>query len=572
MKNVLDRNDPKALKRREFMAYLSAWVLAATPVPTTIWAQTRQRPRITKETLAAAETMAGVQFTDEEREMMLEDLQERLELFEKIRSLPIPSDVPPAVQFDPVPPDFELTPIQRVFRLSSQPRIAVPGNLEELAFLPVTQLSRLVQTGQVSSVELTQMYLDRLVRHGSALECVVTITEELAMQQARRADNEIASGRYRGPLHGIPWGAKDLLAVRGYPTTWGAKPYEHQEFPYDATVVRRLEEAGAVLIAKLAMGALAFGDVWFGGKTRNPWNLEQGSGGSSSGPAAATAAGLVAFSIGTETRGSILGPSARCGTTGLRPTFGRVSRHGVMALSWSMDKIGPICRSVEDCALVLRAIQGPDGNKDPTVRNVPFNWDATVNPSNLRVAYLQSAFEEDHEDQPHGQAMLRVLRSLGARLVPIELPDQYPFQAMLRFILDAEEGAAFDDLTRSGRDDLLVHQEPGARPDRLRKSHFIPGVEYLLANRLRTMLIGSMQSVMDRIDVFVAPRYASNLSLITNLTGHPAIAVPSGFREDGTPVSMSFVGRLYGEAEMLALAMAYQDATGYHMNSPPRFS
>jgi Asp-tRNA(Asn)/Glu-tRNA(Gln) amidotransferase A subunit family amidase len=572
MENVLDRKDPKVLHRREFMAYFSALGLGATPFSRAIWAQIQEQPKITKEMLAAAEKITGMQFTDDEREMMLEGLQERLELFEQIRSLPVPDDIPPAMQFNPVPPDFEIPQVQEVFRPSFQPSIEVPQNLEELAFLPVTQLSRLIRTRRVSSVALTQMYLDRLARYGSTLECVVTVTEELALHQARRADREIASGRYRGLLHGIPWGAKDLLAVRGYPTTWGAKPYEQQEFPYDATVVRRLDEAGAVLIAKLAMGALAQGDVWFGGKTRNPWDVEQGSGGSSSGPGAATAAGLVGFSIGTETLGSILGPSARCGITGLRPTFGRVSRYGAMALSWSMDKIGPMCRSVEDCAVVLRAILGSDGSKDPTVRDVPFNWDATIQPSSLRVGYLQSAFEDDQPDQAHGQETLRVLRSLGAQLVPVELPDQYPLQAMRRFILDAEEGAAFDELTRSGRDDLLVRQEPEARPDRLRKAHFIPGVEYLHANRLRTMLIGSMQGVMDRIDVLVAPPRARDLSTITNLTGHPALAVPVGFREDGTPVSISVVGKFYGEAEMLALAMAYQEATGHHLKRPPRFS
>ena len=392
------------------------------------------------------------------------------------------------------------------------------------------------------------MYLDRLKRHGPTLECTITLTEERALEQARRADEEIAAGRYRGPLHGIPWGIKDLLAVKGYPTTWGAEPYVDQVIDMDATVVRRLDEAGAVLVAKLTVGALAMGDVWFGGKTRNPWNLEQGSSGSSAGSAAATVAGLVGFSIGTETHGSIIPPSTRCGATGLRPTFGRVSRHGAMALSWTMDKIGPICRSVEDCALVFDAIHGADG-LDPTVRDVPFVWDANIDVRNLRIGDLKSAFDEEPESEEGREWRRMDLR--GARraplarrgAIPFELPKGLPVSA-LRLILHAECAAAFDDLTRSGRDRLM--EERSSWPNTFRQARFIPAVEYIQANRVRTLVMAALDEAMRDIDVFVTPSYAGDVLLMTNLTGQPAVVLPNGFRADGTPVSISFIRQSLG--------------------------
>ncbi len=412
------------------------------------------------------------------------------------------------------------------------------------------------------------MYLNRLKEYGPKLECVITLTEELAMEHARRADAEIAAGRYRGPLQGVPWGAKDLLAARRYKTTWGAKPFQDQVIDEDATVVKRLEDAGAVLVAKLALGALAWGDVWYGGETRNPWKLEQGSSGSSAGPASATAAGLVGFAIGTETWGSIVSPATRCGVTGLRPTFGRVSRHGAMALSWSMDKIGPMCRSVEDCALVFEAIYGPDG-KDLSVVDAAFNWDAEYPVKRLRVGYLSSAFEDDRDDEEwkaHDEATLATLRSLGFQLVPIELPD-LPIDS-LSFILSAEAGAAFDQLTRSDRDDLLVRQVRNAWPNVLRQSRLIPAVEYIQANRIRTLAMNAMAELMSRVDVYVTPAFGGGNLLLTNLTGHPCVVLPNGFREDGTPTSITFMGKLFGEAEVLALARAYQEATGFHRKHP----
>jgi Asp-tRNA(Asn)/Glu-tRNA(Gln) amidotransferase A subunit family amidase len=418
------------------------------------------------------------------------------------------------------------------------------------------------------------MYLGRLTRHGPTLESVITLTDDLAFSQAARADTEIARGQYRGPLHGIPWGGKDLLAQQSYRTTWGAKPYEEQHLPYDATVVRRLEEAGAVLVAKLTLGALAQGDVWYGGRTNNPWNLEQGSSGSSAGSASSTVAGLVGFSIGSETLGSIVSPSTRCGASGLRPTFGRVSRAGAMALSWTMDKLGPICRSAEDCALVLQAIHGADG-LDPTARDVAFDWDSERPLSELRVGYLKSAFEDDREDEEakaFDERTLEVVRSLGIDPVAVELDDDLPMGAM-RIILTAEAGAAFDELTRSGRDEELVRQIRGAWPNTFRQSRFIPAVEYIQANRVRTMAMGRFEAAMEGIDVLVTPSFGGPILLLTNLTGHPTVVIPNGYREEnGTPTSVSFVGKLYGDSEALRLAKAVQDATDHHKQIPPLFA
>ncbi|HEX6938872.1 MAG TPA: amidase family protein [Longimicrobiales bacterium] len=564
-----------AIDRRRFMAYFSSAGLGGTLFPGVLWAL--GQGEVTKEMIAQAERIAGLEFTDAQREEMVRGLNRKLEAYEALRTVEVPNSVVPAIRFDPVVPGVR-PPAEvkagRRARRSEPGRVERPANLEEVAFWPVTKLAELVRTRQVTSVELTEMFLDRLERYGPTLECVVTLTTERALAQARRADEEIAAGRYRGPLHGIPWGAKDLLAVKGYPTTWGAEPYVDQVIDEDATVVRRLDEAGAVLVAKLTLGALAMGDVWFGGKTRNPWNLEQGSSGSSAGSAAATVAGLVGFSIGTETLGSIVSPSTRCGATGLRPTFGRVSRHGAMALSWTMDKIGPICRSVEDCALVFEAIHGPDG-LDPTLREAPFVWDAALPLSELRIGYFASGFDEEGEDERDREwrrldrQVLDVLRSLGAELIPFELPHDMPVNA-LRIILDAESAAAFDDLTRSGRDALM--DERSRWPEIFREARFIPAVEYIQANRIRSLIMAAMDEAMRALDVFVTPSYAGSVLLTTNLTGHPTVVAPNGFTSDGTPVSISFIGNLWGEAEALAVAKAYQDATDHHLRVPPKFA
>lgn len=529
-------------------------------------AASAESKKITKEKIAGAEEIIGLEFTESERDSMLQDLIENLHGYVALRGVAIPNSIPPALDFNPIPAGFVFETEKRPFVASAVGKIERPANLEELAFLPVRDLAELVRTRKVSSTELTKLFLDRLKKYGPVLECVVTLTEERALESARRADEEIAAGKYRGLLHGIPYGAKDLLAVKGYRATWGAAPYRDQVIDEDATVIKRLDEAGAVLVAKLTMGALAWGDVWFGGKTRNPWNLEQGSSGSSAGSASATAAGLVPFAIGTETWGSIVSPSTRCGATGLRPTYGRVSRTGAMALSWSMDKIGTICRTVEDCAIVFEAIRGADGI-DRTLIEAPFNYDPRIDIKKLRVGYLKKLFEEDYENKANDAATLEKLRGLGCGLVPIELPD-LPVDA-ISFILSAEAAAAFDELTRSGRDDLMVRQTRDAWPNVFRASRLIPAVEYIQANRLRYLVIQEMQKL--GVDVWISPSFGGSNLLLTNLTGHPCVVLPNGFDDKGCPASVTFMGKLFGEAELLAVAKAYQDATGFHLKHPPEF-
>ena len=568
--------------RRRMLKFLAAAGLGTVAFRRALVTLAADEPRVTSEMIDRAEWIAGIDFTEQERELMLEGLDDLLEDYARLREVRLPNDVPPALTFEPLGlPPRAAPSVQRPLRTTETGPRARPDSEEDLAFLPVTRLAGLLRRRQISSLELTRLYLDRLRRYGPKLECVISLTEELALQQARRADREISSGRYRGPLHGIPWGAKDLLALPGYPTTWGAMPYQDQTFEETATVVRRLEHAGAVLVAKLTLGALAWGDVWYGGQTRNPWNLEQGSSGSSAGPAAATAAGLVGFAIGSETWGSIVSPCTRCGVTGLRPTFGRVSRHGAMALSWSMDKLGPIARSVEDCALVFHAIHGSDG-LDRSVIDGPFDWPFPRDVRTLRVGYAKSLFEEDRSEEAESDEQkqriqelqelsrraLDSLRAIGLNLVPVELPSDLPVDA-LSFILTAEAATAFDDLTRSGRDDLLVRQIARAWPNVFRQGQTIPAVEYIRANRIRTLVMREMEQLMSEVDVYVAPSFGGDNLLMTNLTGHPAVVVPNGFRSDGTPTSITFTGRLFGETELLAMALAYQRATDFHLRRPP---
>jgi Asp-tRNA(Asn)/Glu-tRNA(Gln) amidotransferase A subunit family amidase len=522
--------------------------------------------KINTEDIAAAEKISGLRFTHKERKLMVEDLRENADAYAKLRRVNIANSVPPAIRFDPVLPGMSFDRDKQPIAIPEDAAVERPSNLEDLAFAPVTTLARLVRSRKATSTELTQMYLARLKKYGPRLECVITLTEDLALAQAKRADEEIAAGRYRGPLHGIPYGAKDLLATEGIRTTWGSKPYIDQIPDHDATVIERLEQAGAVLVAKLTLGELAWGDVWFGGKTRNPWNYEQGSSGSSAGSASAAAAGLVGFAIGTETWGSIISPSTRCGVAGLRPTYGRVSRAGAMALSWSMDKIGPICRSVEDCALVFEAIYGPDG-KELSVVDLPFNWDPAADLKTIRVGYLKKAFEENSKTKKNDQAVLEVLRSAGIELVPFELPADLPIQP-LATVLSVEAAAAFDELTRSNRDDLMARQERNAWPNAFRGARFIPAVEYIQANRVRTLLMEEMAEKMKAVDVYVAPSLDDDNGLLTNLTGHPAVVVPNGFDEKGSPTSISFIGGIYEEAKMLRVALAYEQATDFHTRHP----
>jgi len=572
------RAAPGALDRRRFLAFFSALGLGATALPELLYAEAK-KGKIGRETLAAAEQLAGLHFTDPQRDLMLKGVEELQGDYSRLRQVVLANDVAPAFHFDPRPrAAAPPLPPERAFRASAGagagPVPEPPARLEDLAFSSVLELARLLQSRKVTAVELTRMYVARLRRLDPQLHAVITYTEERAMEAAERADREIAAGRYRGPLHGIPWGAKDLLAARGAPTTWGSVPFKDQRIDDDATVVARLEEAGAVLVAKLAVGELAWGDVWFGGTTKNPWKLDQGSSGSSAGSAAATAAGAVGFALGTETLGSIVSPSTRTGCTGLRPTFGRVSRHGAMALAWTMDKIGVLARGVEDCAAVFQAIHGPDGKDETAIDAPPFRWDPDLDPKRLRLGYAKALFAERPEkadaqwEEQHAldSATLEALRGRGFELQPIELP-ALPFDA-LRFILTAEAAASFDELTRSGRDGLMVRQEENAWPNVFRQGRTVPAVEYIQANRVRTLLIRDMARRLAELDAYVAPTFAGGNLLLTNLTGHPAVVLPNGFRKDGTPGSITFTGKLFGEAELLAVAKAYQDATGFHRRHP----
>jgi Asp-tRNA(Asn)/Glu-tRNA(Gln) amidotransferase A subunit family amidase len=578
-----------------------------------------EKGKITRDMIDSASAIADVHINDEYKDTMLESLNDFAKDYDAIYAMKLGNDVPPAFNFDPVPPGMKLDMVRRPMKISAAPSVGASGvskNLEDVAFYSVRQLAELVRTRKVSSVALTEMYIARLKRYDPTLKFVITLTEERAHAKAKEADQEIAAGKYRGPLHGLPWGAKDLLAVKGYRTTWGAGGFENQTIDEDAEVVKRLDAAGAVLVAKMTLGALAQGDRWFGGMTRNPWNPQQGSSGSSAGSASATAAGCVAFAIGSETLGSISSPSTRCGATGLRPSFGLVPRTGAMALSWTMDKLGPLCRAVEDCAIVLSAIYGPDGH-DRAVQNAAFNWDANLDWRKLRVGYLKSDFElqpppqeppkeekeltpeekkkqeEDRQarersmarrkyDKQFDDAALAKLKSMGVNLIPVQLP-KLPYQAM-RSMLLAEAAAAFDDLTRSGRDKLLTQQSKDDWPNTFRTARFIPAVEYIQASRARMKAIDEVAQVFNQVDVIVAPTFATQL-VVTNLTGHPAVIVPNGIRGDdapkpivrdgelqpggpGTPVSLTFLGQLYGEAKMLAMAKAYQDATGFQLKHP----
>lgn len=525
---------------------------------------------LTNEMIHQAEQLLGLTFTDTERDSMRDGLNDNLKSYRTLREVaesdPLENATPPAILFNPLPAGFTLPSGASSFKMSKT-EVKMPADIEDLAFYSLRDLAELIRTRKLSSMELTRMYLQRLKKHDAQLQCVVTVTEDLALKQAARADAEIAAGKYRGPLHGIPYGAKDLLAVKGFPTTWGSAAHKNQTIDLDATVVKRLEDAGAVLVAKLTLGALAWGDVWFGGKTRNPWNLEQGSSGSSAGSASATSAGLVAFAIGSETWGSIVSPSTRCGVSGLRPTYGRVSRYGAMALSWSMDKLGPICRTVEDCAIVFNAIYGPDEN-DQTLYDVPFNFNADMDIRKLRVGYLKSAFENNEYNKANDEQVLAVLKGMGLQLTAIELPKMPTFA--MGFVLSAEAAAAFDQLTRSNQDDMLVRQIKNAWPNVFRASRFIPAVEYINANRERYRSIQKFHKMMENIDLYVAPSFGESL-LLTNLTGHPCVVVPNGFNDKGSPTSISFTGRLFEEGKLLALSAAYQNATDFHRKHPKNF-
>ena len=598
-----DRMRPRGVRRRRFLTAIPAAVAGSLAAPALARQQAQTPSRIDPSTLDCAEKIFGVDFTEAEEQAAAAGVGRNLTSFEQLRQVNIPLDTEPAITFHPYLPGKKphgpATPGAKI-KVTLTPPAARSSSIDDLAFLPITSLAPLLQRRDVSSTELTKMFLDRLKKYGPKLNCVVTLTEDLALTQAAQADREIKAGKYRGPLHGIPWGAKDLFATKGIPTTWGAGPFQNQVFDYDATVVERLAAAGGVLVAKLSMGALAQGDQWFKGRTNNPWNLERGSSGSSAGPGSATAGGLVVFGIGTETRGSIISPSAENGVTGLRPTYGRISRHGAMALSWTMDKIGPMCRSVEDCAVVFNAIYGPDG-RDETTADAAFVWNPDVPLSKLKIAYVKNEFDppppgagregagvpagapggaaggrgrgglSPEEQQRLREARLRVFndvldvyRKAGANPEPVEIPSNITSIANnIGFILTTEGAAAFDDLIRSkdASDPTL-----NTWPNQFRTHRFVPAVEYIRAQRARTLLIREMEKLMSQYDVFLTPTNSATLGA-TNLTGHPAISLKAGFI-DNRPVELMVTGRLYDEATILRVALAYERGTEWHKKNP----
>lgn len=510
-------------------------------------------------------------FTEPELDSMMEGVKENYDIYRKMhRSYP-PNDLPYPFAFQPVPRGMNIPRTPQTVSMPLHMGMPLPANRNELAFYSIPQLAGLIKSKKISSLELTRFFIDRLKKWGDTLECIITLTEDLALQQAKQADEEIRNGKYRGLLHGIPYGLKDLFAVKGTKTTWGSTPYKDQVIDEDAFVYKQLKNAGAVLCAKLSLGALAYDNRWFGGFTRNPWNLQQGSSGSSAGSAAATAAGLLPFAIGTETWGSIVSPSTRCGVTGLRPSFGSVSRYGAMVLCWSLDKIGPICRSAEDAAIVFNYIKGTDG-KDAGAVDKPFNYNGKADFNKLKIAYAENYFRRLQPDALE-RKVLEVYRSLGADLVAVNFPDStiYPFD-MMNIVLSAESAAAFDELTRSNRDDLIERQDKNFWPNIFRTARTIPAVEYINTNRYRYTLCEEMNRFLKNYDAVIVPSFGGNQLAMTNLTGHPIVCMPIGLNQRGLPASITIIGNLYDEATILAIAKAFQEKTDHHKKHPPKFS
>jgi Asp-tRNA(Asn)/Glu-tRNA(Gln) amidotransferase A subunit family amidase len=583
-----------AASRRRFIAGFAGLGLGSAFLPSVLWSKVEDEgvDFLTAPMLKEAARLAGHTFTEAECTGILQNVKTNLKRYIKLHAIKIPDHVAPPFYFNPLVPGMMVNRTRTPFKASAAPKVKRPANLEDVAFWPVMHLAALIKSRVVTSLELTDMYLSRLKRINAKLNCVVTFTEDLAHAQAKQADREIAAGNYKGPLHGIPWGCKDIIAVKGYKTTWGSDAFKEQVIEEDATVVEQLTAAGAVLIAKLTTGELAGGDQWFGGRTNNPWKLDQGASGSSAGPGSATAGGGVGFSIGTETGGSILSPSARCGVTGLRPTFGRVSRYGAMTLSWTQDRLGPMCRSVEDCALVMQAISKPDP-RDLSVQDVPFNWNAKLDVSKLRVGYLKTAFEETKDRYPDwlkaDERTLAKLQELGVKLIPLTLPDNYGDAASVSI----ESAVFFDEFFRSGRDKLLTRKN---RSNGFRAARFIPAVEYLQSQRVRAMMMHDLAKATEGIDVYIAPSAGSNVraegpaaeaaaaagggaaqgpqnltaqhSRMANTACYPGLALPNGFAENGAPTSILFMARPFGETELLAVAKLYQDNTDFHRKHP----
>lgn len=537
----------------------------------TLWVGTAsaQSP-IDTGTIANAAKLIDLQFKPAELDSMSDKVRGNSATYRRMHRVALENSAPFPFAFNPAPLGYRIDTNQKKIQWPLNAAVIMPQRKDNLAFYSILQLASLVKAKKISSVELTRFFMDRLKKWKDTLHCVVSLTEDIAMKEAAAADAEIARGRYRGPLHGIPYGLKDLFSVKGTKTTWGAAPYKDQVIDEDAFVYTQLHNAGAVLCAKLSMGSLAMGDLWFEDRTRNPWNTATGSSGSSAGSASAVAAGLLPFAIGTETLGSIVSPSATCGLTGLRPTFGSISRSGAMVLSWSLDKAGPICRSAEDAAIVFSYAKGTDG-KDASAVNRAFNYSSAVNFKKLRIAYPANYFTT--MDKAGAQwAVLETLKKLGADLKEINFPDSifYPFP-MVDPIINAESAAAFDDFTRGDLDDQLTGQRKNDWPNGFRAARFIPAVEYINANRHRYALISRFYEFMKDYDVIVVPSFGGRQLSITNLTGNPVVCMPIGMTERGLPTSITFLGKIYDEATILAVAKAYQDATEFNKMHPKQF-
>jgi Asp-tRNA(Asn)/Glu-tRNA(Gln) amidotransferase A subunit family amidase len=525
---------------------------------------------ITVRDIRNAEKIISVHFTQAKEDSMLGQVQSRAKVYDKMHGYSLDNSIPMTMAQSPLLPYMNLNKKQLPVKFDIPADVNIPVNKEELAFYSVPQLASLIKNKKITSVDLTKFFIGRLKKFGDTLHCVISITEDIAMKEAAEADKEILAGNYRGLLHGIPYGLKDLFAVKGTKTTWGAEPYKDQVIDNNSYVYTKLKEAGAVLVAKLSMGALAMDDYWFEGQTKNPWNMREGSSGSSAGSASATVAGLVPFAIGTETYGSIISPSTVCGATGLRPTFGSISRSGAMTLSWSLDKAGPICRSAEDAAIVFNYLHGTDG-KDAAAVEMPFNYKEKVDVSKMKIAYAKNYFSTK-DTLGNENAVLEIFSKAGATLIPVIFPDSgiYNFN-MMGIIIGAESAAAFDGFTRTGVDDKMPRQGKDEWPNFFRAARFIPAVEYINANRHRYSLIQKVNEVIEKYDVIICPTWAGNQAAITNLTGNPAISIPTGFNKNNTPTSITLVGNLYDEATLLEVAKIYQDATEWNKMHPEYF-
>lgn len=524
---------------------------------------------INPQTIDSAAGIIGLSFSPAEKDSMISRLEFQLRNLEASREYKLDNSIAPALVFNPLPVGFEPETRQMPVDFGLAENVQLPSRDVDIAYTPVHELAVLIRNGELSSERLTRIYMDRIKTHADTLQCLITLMEEEALEKARLMDAELASGRYRGPLHGIPYGIKDLLAVKGTKTTWGAAPYKDQEINETAHIVEKLDDAGAVLIGKFTLGALAMGDVWYGGVTKNPWNLEQGSSGSSAGSASAVSAGLVPFAIGTETLGSIVSPSTRNGVTGLRPTYGRVSKHGAMALSWSMDKIGPISRSALDNAIVLSVLNGKDP-KDQSTIEAAFNFSANKDPKSLKIGYFKSFFEGNRSSE-NDRKVLEFLENEGFELHPVELETSVAAGPMTMMLM-VEGAAAFDELTRLGWDDELVAQHRNAWPNLFRAARFIPAVEYVNLARQRTVLIQEMHDLMKKYDVIVTPSYGGQQLQITNLTGHPALCLPNGFNGGGSPTSITLLGNLFEEDKLVLLGDYIQKNTDWQAKRPPLFN